>query len=109
MNLSVQNMPSLQWPTPFQLQQETKVINQTGYRLDLIVAIYSINGTEIANAYFHPNGEEQFVIPRIANDNPQWIQVSLFCYQAENRSTPIFEKELAFIDFFQDPSYLLNL
>ena len=108
MNLSVQNMPPLQWPIPLQLLQETKVINHTGQRLDLIVVIYSINGTEFANAQFLPNEEEHFIIPRFVCESPQQSRVSLFCYQREHGNTHLYQRELSFTEFFQNPNYLLG-
>ncbi len=76
MNLSVQNVQPLDWPTPIQLLQETKVINQTGHPLALAVAIYSIDGTKIGTPYFRPNQEGDFVIPRPQHANPERVLVS---------------------------------
>lgn len=107
MNLSVQNMSSVDWLTPIQLLQETRVTNQTGHRLALTVVIYSIDGNQMANAHFFPNEEGHFIIPKPPCDNPQQVQVSLYWYQREGQN-PSYERHLSFIDLFQNDSYPLR-
>lgn len=108
MNLSVQNVPSIGWPTPIQLLQATKVINQTGHPLAVIVAVYSIDGTQIGNAHFFPNEEGNFVIPRPPCDNPEQIHVSLYWYQEGGVQDPSYERHLPFVELFQNENYPLG-
>ncbi|QVL57221.1 MAG: hypothetical protein KFB93_07515 [Simkaniaceae bacterium] len=107
MNLSVQNMPPLEWTTPIQLMEETKVVNQTGHQLDLTVAIYSIDGTQIENAHFLPSEEGHFIIPKPPYHTPERVQVSLFCYQRDDSTSPTYERHISFLDLFRNEDYRL--
>ncbi|MCB1109470.1 MAG: hypothetical protein KDK64_00670 [Chlamydiia bacterium] len=108
MILSVQNAPSTQWPLPPPLQQEAKVVNQTGERLDLMVVIYSVHGAEFAHANFFPDKEGNFIVPRVACEHPEWAQASLFWYRRENPHHPVCERAVGFVDFFQNGTYPLG-
>ena len=108
MNLSVQNVQPLDWPTPIQLLQETKVINQTGHPLALAVAIYSIDGTKIGTPYFRPNQEGDFVIPRPQHANPERVLVSLFFFQGEDLQNPAYQRDISLVDLFQNDNYRLG-
>lgn len=108
MNLSVHNVQPLDWPTPIQLLQETKVINQTGHPLALAVAVYSINGTNIGNPYFFPNEEGHFIIPRPPCANPERAQVSLYWYKEGNVQQPTYERHISFLELFQNDNYRLE-
>ena len=107
MNLSVQNMPSLGWSTSLPLVDEITVHNQTGYPLDFIVAIYSLDNTEIGNDQFPPNEAGHFRICKPPLLNPDSIQVFLFCYQRANYQNPTYEKQVSFAALFQNVSYCL--
>lgn len=106
MNFSIQNAPSTQWPLPPPLQQEAKVFNRTGQRLDLLVVIYSIHGAQFASARFFPDKEGNFIVPRVACDHPESAQASLLLYQRENTHHPVFERAVGFVDFFQNGSFI---
>ncbi|MGE0197217.1 MAG: hypothetical protein AB7N99_06435 [Simkaniaceae bacterium] len=108
MNLSVENMPSLGWSTPLQLLDEITVHNQTGYPLDLIVAIYSLDNTEIGNDQFSPNEAGHFMIRKPSLLNPDSIQVFLFGYQRANHQNPTYEKQVSFTALFQNLNYCLS-
>ena len=108
MNLSVQNVQPLDLPNPIQLLQETKVINQTGQPLALVVTVYSINGTNIGNPHFRPTEEGHFIIPRPPCDNPEQAQVSLFWFQQGGVQNPTYERHLSFVDLFQNENYQLR-
>lgn len=94
------SLQALQTTMPINLFCQTKIMNQSGIEIDLIVAIYSLGEKAFAEAPFFPDQEKTFTITQAYCHLPEEAYISLFGYQQGTPPSLLGERHLLFTEFF---------